>query len=266
MNKWLEKLSFSEKIWRLSVDPHRDELLIETRDATQKQARFFFTTRRNPQRQVLSLDLPDPWWVSLYAGWQGHLILQGYADPTLPVPQGIYVYDRSTGLLRWSDPQRRCTGLSADGILTRHPQLPQRLEQLALEDGQPTVLFPEAWHLAREQGESLQFADLRFPEACLPHQLPLSLPLDPEPLPEWPVDYLACPDDLHLMAWYAPQANQPQRMSQHLAIWRHQQLVFTTRIQTDLSQFAPDSFMLYRDTLVWHDDQQQLYLGDLGQR
>ncbi len=263
MNSWLQKLSFSGKIWRLTVDPPREALLIETRDATKKRADFFSTACHVPEPVALSLALPDPWWVSLYGGWQGAIILQGYGDPTLPIPQGIYVYNHSDGSLRWSDPLRRCVGLTPEGILARHAQLPQRRERLSLAEGRAESLSAQAWHQARQQGESLLFADIHLPQAIPLADWPLPIQaLDPPPLPDLPIDFLALSTHLQLAAWYAPQPDNSSLLSQHLAIWRRGHLEFTTCLRTDLSQFSPDSFMVYRQTLIWQD-QQNLYLGHI---
>jgi len=264
MNSWLQKLSFPGKIWRLGLDPQRAELLIETRDAAQKRAIFFSTPCSKPQQVPLALALPDPWWVSLYGGWQGTIIIQGYSDPTLPIPQGIYVYDRPDGSLRWSDPLRRCVGLTSEGLLARHAQFPQRYEQLSLVDGRAQTLSAEAWHLARQASDALLSADLRFPQATAMADLPIpSQDLDPAPFPDLPIDHLAISSHLHLIAWYARQPNDPSRLSQHLAIWQKGNFEFTTRLRPAQSQLAPDSFMVYQQTLIWYD-QHELYLVDLA--
>jgi hypothetical protein len=273
VNNFLSKVSLPGVLWQVLPDPQADLLLVEVRSTTEKNATFFTVSLSVPRANPLPLTLPDPWWVSLYGSWQGHLVIQGYQDPSVPVPQGIYVYRLSDGLLRWSDPLRRCAGRSPQGILTRHPQWPQHLEELSLIDGSPQRLAADVWEATRQQGDISFFATLALPEAFAPSDpiiaaLTQTLTSTLAPL-ALPTAYLDLPShSVEVVAWYTSiegESNEATTYAQYLGIWQHHQLVHTHCLQVSTAQLSPDPFMVHRQYLIWHDDQSQLFVANLDQ-
>lgn len=268
MNEWPQKLFFPATIWQVRPDPLGGGLAVEVRDGPEKRATFFWLDLSDVSLRPLSLSLPDPWWVTLYACWQGHLILQGYQEPGLPLPQGIYVYDLADGRLRWSDPQRRCAGLTPDALLTRHAWLPQRHEQLALQDGRATAMDQPDWQAACRQGEDLLFGPMALPNATAQPQPPLTRWMDLLPPPQQPgphpIHWLALPErQLGCAAWYVPHVQSPTHLTQYLGLWRRDQLAGTFVLQPDTQQLAPDPFMVWRQYLIWQAAGHHLLVGDL---
>lgn len=116
---------FSHPIWRVIPGNSPDRFVVACRDASTQTCQVFGCSLEQPDLRIL-FKLPDPWWIQVYDTWEEVLLMQGYADPGLPIPQGMYAYDLHDGQLRWEKPAMTVAGLTEEGIVAIHPHFQGR--------------------------------------------------------------------------------------------------------------------------------------------
>lgn len=93
--------TFPFAVWRL-VPSSSSEIswAVELRSAQQKTVNYYFC---QPDASPLKLELGLDWWSGIEVVLGNLLVLHGFAQPDLPIHQGIIVADGNTGNIKWQD-------------------------------------------------------------------------------------------------------------------------------------------------------------------
>lgn len=118
MEKLIQKASyhFSGQIWRILADTGEETLAVEIRHGDTRRTDFAAIYQNKLLFQ--SLSLPENWWISGVALYQGKLLLHTYPDSQMPVPKGLIAVNVHTRNIIWQQPQMTFGGLLPTGILT----------------------------------------------------------------------------------------------------------------------------------------------------
>ncbi len=262
----ISRFHFPGKVWKMEVQPAEKVLAIEVRSAATDNPGFWVqrldTYVAEPQLVVEGGNL----WEHLAGYSNGVLVIQGYQEPGLPLPQGIKVFEVKTGKLRWEDPLRTFRHINGEKILAVTNGMTVRYEELDLKDGQPVLLTQQDWQAKAEQAEAIRFGGLHFPvlsqvgdpgtgevEGLIRAELNVT--------PKFHLETLTI-EGISLVAWYA--ANGGDSLAHNLSVWCRGVHLQTITLDPGATKLALDSFMVLDKWLIAHHTDGSLSIAELG--
>ncbi|MEM6265651.1 MAG: DUF4905 domain-containing protein [Bacteroidota bacterium] len=123
------------KLWKCLPVTASQMLAAEVR--TEKRTAAIFIIPIYQANEIISVELPHPWWFSLSSVYEKYLVIQGYATPDMPVLEGITVMDAQTGQILWQEGSARMDGVTPAGILCHAAIRPSKKKLLDWETGEP---------------------------------------------------------------------------------------------------------------------------------
>ncbi len=134
---------FDGIIWNTVILPRHNILLIEARNADQKQATFSAADALTGDFLWKDVAFDEPWWISLNAAAGGTALFTVYLGTDNPDKKGIFAYDVLTQKIAWWNNDFSLTGVSDEVVKGVASKYGHREVTLALESGNEVTNRPE---------------------------------------------------------------------------------------------------------------------------
>jgi len=243
---------FSSTIWRFEIDSQNDIVLIELRDQSEKKVSFASISLKNGHIYFDGLETEERWLTGIEAAYDGVLLLHTYQSESGPTHKGLIALDALTGKTIWSNFNLSFDHLSINGPVVYDGRFqPRKLILADIKTGATTRKHEPSIDLELSK-------ELQFPEA-MADEFALSIHLEVKPL-ENSVHYLEH-YNLRIVSLHAITAGVPQ---QHLYVTNNTGIVFEDLLNTGIQKLQPESFLLYKNYLIYLKNQSQLKVLNLN--
>lgn len=243
---------FSQPIFQVQVDPLGPRLAVECRDQVRQTVTF----------GVLDLELGEwksspesfPWWTGLSQVHASHLVLEEYAEKTLPVRQGVQVIS-PLGQTLWENPSCKLIGQSLSGPLVRDQDQNQFL--LAINsNGKPErqPLTIKGLKALQDDYQDWEQDQLLFPNPQEPKGSAWETWLKATPPVQLPIPMLEM-NDWTLGAWHQATDTGYTLLlgATHASGQSHQ-----WTLETGMPAMHPEPFFVFRNRLICTSNRQTL--------
>jgi len=243
---------FSSPVWRFEIDSQTDTVLIEIRDQSEKKVSFASVSLKNGQVYFDGLETAERWLTGIEAAYDGVLLLHTYQSESGPTHKGLIALDAFTGKTLWSNFNLTFDYLSFNGPVVYDARFqPRKLFLADIKTGAPIRKY--------EPSIDLELAkELQFPEK-ITEEFVLSLHLPVTPV-ENSVHYLEH-YNLRIVSLHAITEG---RLRQHLYVMNNTDILFEDLLNTDIQKLQPESFLLYKNELIYLKNQSQLKVLNLN--
>jgi hypothetical protein len=243
---------FSSPVWRLEIDSQSDTIVAEIREQSEKKVHFTSISLTTGQVYFDGLQTEERWLTGIEAAYDGMLLLHTYQSDSGPVHKGLIALDVFTGKTLWSNFNLSFDYLSINGPVVYDARFqPKKLFLADIKTG--------ATLRKHEPSIDLELSkDLSFPEE-MTDEFALSLHLPVKPV-ENSVHYLEH-YNLRIVSLHAITAGVLQ---QHLYIMNNTGIVFEDLLNTGIQKLQPESFLMYKNYLIYLKNQSQLKVLNLN--
>jgi len=242
---------FSSTVWRFEIDSQNDVVLIELRDQSEKKVSFASVSLQNGQIYFDGLETEERWLTGIEAAYDGVLLLHTYQSESGPAHKGLIALDAFTGKALWSNFNLSFDYLSINGPIGYDTRFqPRKLILADIKTGATTRKYEPSIDLELSK-------ELQFPEA-MADEFALSIHLEVKPL-ENSVHYLEH-YNLRIVSLHAITAGVLQ---QHLYVMNSTGIVLEDLLNTGIQKLQPESFLLYKNYLIYLKNQSQLRVLNL---
>ena len=240
---------FNGVIWRMEVDELTDTLYVETRNGAEKTVSFSGVNLINGNDLFADLHTPERWLTGIEVAYNGVLLLHGYQSEHTPVHKGLTAVDK-TGEIRWTNYSLTFDHLSDDGPVVYNTMIqPKKLFLIAIETGNKVEGYDEQKHTGFENSITL-------PEPSQADTLNIQLPHD---VVNNVLDYLAY-NNYIIVSLHAVEQG---RLQQHLYVLKDGKPIYHNLLNQDIQKMQPESFILYKNWLIFIEDKIKLKVVDL---
>jgi hypothetical protein len=94
---------FDGDIWRMEIDEQSDNILLEIRNAVNKQVSFASVCLTSGKVNFESHTTNERWLTGLEAGWDDVMLIHNYVSGNTPVHRGLIAFDAKTGARLWEN-------------------------------------------------------------------------------------------------------------------------------------------------------------------
>ena len=252
MRQPLISYEFSLPVWRFEIDTLSDTVLLEIRNQSEKKVHFASISLKNGKVYFDGLEAEERWLTGIETAYDGVLLVHTYQSESGPAHKGLIALDAFTGKTLWSNYNLSFDYLSINGpiVYDTHFQ-PRKLILADIKTGATTRTHEPSIDLELSK-------DLEFPEK-MADEFALSLHLPVKPL-ENSLDYLEH-YNLRIVSLHAITEG---RLQQHLYLISNNNIVFEDLLNTNIQKLQPESFLLYKNYLIYLKNQSQLKVLNLN--
>jgi hypothetical protein len=237
---------FKSPVWRLEIDSPGGIILTEVRDVANKKVSFSSINLDSGDVYFDGLETEERWLTGIEAAYDGVILLHSYESESVPTHKGIIALDATTGKALWNNYNSAFDHLSINGPLIFDTRMqPRKLFVANIKTGETTRQYEPLIDLELSN-------ELELP-AAVSDEFLLSLHLPGTPL-ENTIHYLEH-NNLRIVSLQAITAGTLQ---QHLYIMEGENIVFEDLLNTNIQKLQPESFLLYKDKLIYLKNQSQL--------
>ncbi|MGZ3778447.1 MAG: DUF4905 domain-containing protein [Mucilaginibacter sp.] len=243
---------FGLPVWRFEIDSQNDAVLIELRDQSEKKVSFASISLKSGQVYFDGLETEERWLTGIEAAYDGVLLLHTYQSESGPTHKGLIALDVFTGEALWSNFNLSFDYLSINGPVVYDTRFqPRKLILADIKSGATTRKHEPSIDLELSK-------ELQFPEA-MADEFALSIHLEVKPL-ENSVHYLEH-YNLRIVSLHAITEG---RLQQHLYVMNNTDIVFEDLLNTGIQKLQPESFLLYKNHLIYLKNRSQLKVLNLN--
>lgn len=241
---------FNGVIWRMEVDELTDTLYVEIRNGAEKTVTFSGIDLINGNDLFTDLQTPERWLTGIEAAYNGVLLLNGYQSEHTPVHKGLTAVDK-TGAIIWSNYSLTFDHLTNDGPVVYNTMIqPKKLFLADINTGNTLQVYDEQKHTEFENSITL-------PEPVQADSVNLHLPHD------------VVNNVLHHLSFnnyiiVSLHAVEQGRLQQHLYVLQHGKPIYHNLLNKDIQKMQPESFILYKNWLIFIEDKIMLKVVDLN--
>ena len=241
---------FAAQIWKLDINSHSNLLFAEVRNEENRQVAFTCINLDNGNINFKNLSLPEKWLTGLQGSLNGIMFLHGYQSAQSPAHKGITAINALNGATLWSSYTDAIHLISINGPVTYNTQI------------QPKKLFLTD----ASTGKTIRSFD---PVADQPVPLDIQIPRIIEHLPpDIDIDVQAVQGDIHYMEYNDLRIVSLHRLSnnmltQSLHIIDKGVTIYTDLLNDDIQKLQPESFILYRNKLIYIANRTSLKVVDV---
>jgi hypothetical protein len=227
---------FTGVIWRLEIDSLTDTVFIETRSAD-KQVSFSSLNLATGAINFTDYTTPERWLTGIEAAHDGMLLLHNYQSENTPTHKGITAIN-ATGEVSWSNYTYAFDHISVNGPILFNTQLqPKKLFLVDVKTGATVRSYQQTIDTEIEN-------HVTAPQILAPDQLLSSLPAEPYGNIIHYVDH----NNFRIVSLHTLKAGQLQ---QQLYIMDGSTLVYEDLLSADIQKMQPESFILYKNSLIY---------------
>jgi hypothetical protein len=223
-------------IWRMEIDSLSDTLFLEIR-TTDKQVSFTSIDLTSGQTNFTNYTTPDRWLTGIEAAYNDVLLLHNYQAENTPVHKGVMAVN-TKGEVIWSNYTYAFDHLSVNGPILYNIQLqPKKLFLVDVETGLTVRSFEQTIDTEIENY-------VTAPQILQAPHLNQFLPVEPYGNIIHSLDY----NNFRIVSLHSFVSGQLQ---QHLYIMDGSSLVYEDLLNTDIQKMQPESFILYKNSLIY---------------
>ncbi|MDB5002700.1 MAG: hypothetical protein JWQ34_925 [Mucilaginibacter sp.] len=223
-------------IWRMEIDSLSDTLFLEIR-TTDKQVSFTSLDLTSGQPNFTNYITPDRWLTGIEAAYNDVLLLHNYQSENTPVHKGVMAVN-TKGEVIWSNYTYAFDHLSVNGPILYNIQLqPKKLFLVDVETGLTVRSFEQTIDTEIENY-------VTAPQILQASHLNQSLPVEPYGNIVHSLDY----NNFRIVSLHSFVSGQLQ---QHLYIMDRSGLVYEDLLNADIQKMQPESFILYKNSLIY---------------
>ncbi|MDB5116359.1 MAG: hypothetical protein JWQ79_1851 [Mucilaginibacter sp.] len=236
-------------IWRMEIDSLSDTIFLEIRDSADKKVSFTSIDLLSGKTNFTNISTPERWLTGMEAGYDGMLLLHHYQSEKAPVHKGVIAVNIN-GEIAWSNYTYAFDHLSVNGPILYNAQIqPKKLFLADIKTG--ATIRPYEPSIDTEI-----INDLSIPEILLPDYLKFELPITPH---GGIIHYLEH-NNFRIVSLHSLKAGQ---LKQHLYIMNGIDLVYEDLLNTDIQKMQPESFILYKNSLIYIKNKSELKVLNL---
>lgn len=230
-------------IWRLEIDSISNTIFLETRTAD-KQVSFTSIDLINGGTNFENFTLPERWLAGIEAAYNGILLLHTYQSENSPVHKGVIAVNNKGGII-WNNYTYAFDHLSVNGPVLYNLQIqPKKLFLADIQTGlnirpfepvidtEPEYLLSVP-HISND--EILEDSLLVAPHGNIVHYL----------------DY----NNFRIVSLHSFTGGL---LKQHLYVMQGAELVYEDLLNTDIQKMQPESFILYKNSLIYIKNKSEL--------
>jgi len=226
-------------IWRLEIDSLSDTIYIETR-TTDRQVAFTSVNLNTGETNFENYTTPERWLTGIEAAHDGFLLLHGYQSENSPVHKGITVIGKDAGAV-WSNYTYAFDHLTVNGPVVFNTQIqPKKLFLIDIRTG--AIVRPYNLAIDVEADNHVQ-----FPEAALPS----GFELIPDIEAHGNIIQSLHHNKFRIVSLHTLSKGQLQ---QRLFITSATATVYEDLLNADIQKMQPESFILYKNSVIYIKD------------
>lgn len=226
-------------IWRLEIDSRNDTIYLETRTAD-KQVAFTSIDLNTGQTNFENYNTPERWLTGIEAAYDGILLLHGYQSENSPVHKGLTAIDKNAQTV-WSNYSYAFDHLTVNGPIVFNAQIqPKKLFLIDIKTGASLRLYDQAVDLEINNR-------VLFPEPALPSDLNLGGDIAVYGNIMQSLYY----NKLRIVSLHTLSKGQ---LEQRLLITDAAAPVYKDLLNTDIQKMQPESFILYKNLVIYIKD------------
>jgi Domain of unknown function (DUF4905) len=115
---------FGAKIWRLVPDSSANTLVVELRDAKNREVNFVSLSLDNGEIMAQGLNMPSGWWYGIEAVVHNTIILHSYPNWQMPNHEDLIAFNAQSGEKLWELPGHTFSSFKGNQIFTHNRCLP----------------------------------------------------------------------------------------------------------------------------------------------
>ena len=235
-------------IWRLEIDSISNTIFLETRTAD-KQVSFSSIDLSSGQANFENFTLPERWLTGMESAYDGILLLHNYQSENSPVHKGVIAVD-NTGKIIWNNYTYAFDHLSINGPILYNLQIqPKRFFLADIKTGLTIRSYEPA---IDTEANNL----LSVPEITDAAILNGSLPIEPY----GNILHYLNHNNFRIVSLHSFKDGQ---LKQHLYVMRGVDLIYEDLLNTDIQKMQPESFILYKNSLVYIKNKSELKVINL---
>jgi hypothetical protein len=235
-------------IWRMEIDSLSYTIFLEIRTAD-KQVSFTSVDLIKGKVNFKDYTTPERWLTGIEAVYDGMLLLHSYQSENSPAHKGVTAVD-SNGQVSWSNYNYTFDHLTVNGPILFNIQIqPKKLFLVDIKTGQPIRPFDQIIDTEVQTPISL-------PEIAAPSAIGQSLPVDPYGNIVHYLDH----NNFRIVSLHTLIAGQ---VKQHLYILDGATLVYEDLLNVDIQKMQPESFILYKNSLIYIKNKSELKVLNL---
>ncbi|MBC7398370.1 MAG: DUF4905 domain-containing protein [Mucilaginibacter sp.] len=239
---------FAGVIWRIEIDILSDTIFLEIRSAD-KQVSFSSLNLVTGAVNFTGYTTPERWLTGMEAAYNGILLLHNYQSENTPTHKGITAVN-SNGEVSWSNYTYAFDHLSVNGPILFNTQLqPKKLFLVDVKTGERLRQFEQTIDTEVENY-------IVAPQILSPDQLQLTLPAEPYGNIIHYVDH----NNFRIVSLHTLNAAQLQ---QQLYIMDGPSLVYEDLLSADIQKMQPESFIMYKNSLIYIKNKSELRVLNL---
>jgi hypothetical protein len=242
---------FKSPVWRMEIDSVSDNILLETRDVSDKRVLFSSINLQTGKINFEAVEIEERWLAGIETAYHGVLLLHNYQSESGPAHKGLIALDETTGKILWQDFNSTFDQLTINGPLVYDARFQSK--RLMLAD-----IHTGATLRSYEPSIDLEFVyELGFPEV-VSDEFALSLHL-PIHAMENTVQYLEHNNRIIVSL----HAIIDSVLQQHLYLMRGTNIIYHDLLADGIQKLQPESFIIHRDQLIYLVNHSQLKVLNL---
>jgi hypothetical protein len=239
---------FSGVIWRMEIDSLSDTIFLEIRTAD-KQVSFSSLSLTTGLTNFTGYTTPERWLTGIEGAYDGIMLLHNYQSENTPAHKGITAIN-SKGEVSWGNYTYAFDHISVNGPILFNIQLqPKKLFLVDVNTGAMLRQFEQTIDTEVEN-------NIIAPQISAPDQLQLSLPVKPY----GNIAHYVYHNNFRIVSLHTLKAGQLQ---QHLHIMDGAGLVYEDLLSADIQKMQPESFILYKNSLIYIKNKSELKVLNL---
>lgn len=239
---------FGGAIWRMEIDSLTDTVNLEIR-TTDKQVSFTSIDLNSGKTNFTGYTNPERWLTGMEAAYDGILLLHNYQSENAPVHKGVIAINKN-GEIAWSNYTYAFDHLSANGPVLFNTQIqPRKLFLADIKTGAVIRQFEQAQDHEQEN-------HVIAPQILNTGDRAFSLPVTAHGNIIHSLDY----NTFRIVSLHTLIAGQ---LKQHLYITNEAGPVYEDLLNADIQKMQPESFILYKNWLVYIKNKSELKVINL---
>lgn len=244
-----EHFSYSGKqIWKILIN-NKNELLLEERDLEKKETFFSLFSLEKGELIIKKIQLEEKYWVGIELFNNEIIIFHKFAQPSMPVHKGIFVYDISFKKIIWQNEEFSFLKLDNEKLYAYKQKFEDRTIAVfniksgeLLENEKPSI---EEINKLRESEDELR-NDMFFPEiGNIPAEFNFLINNIESSNYEW-LKY----KNLIFYAFLLKENEQPGKILINCLEINSGKVIFAIDINEKSNFFMPDSFFIVSNYLI----------------
>jgi len=242
---------FKSPIWRLEIDSLSETIFAEIRDQTDKKVYFSAIGLDDGKVFFDELQTEERWLTGIEAAYDGVMLLHNYQSETVPSHKGLIAIDSATGNILWNNYIYAFDHMSINGPVIYDTRIqPPKLFLADIKTGdikrhyEPSIDIELYNYVVLPDDVSTEF--LR------------SIPITATPFGN-SIHYLEHNNyrivSLHMFA--------EGTLQQRLYIMDNINIIYEDLLNTDIQKLQPESFLMYKDHLIYLKNKSQLKVLNL---